>query len=334
MVAVLAPQESSLLGLVSVVAPVVVTGNTAVVRVVVRPPAAGGDVLRGAGHLRRARRRGQHPHRVGARRSRRGWPPTWTSTPSTWSASPASPTSRGDLEVAAADNLKRVRRAPAAEPDWSAAPDLDDDDRLPGDQDRLAPDRGLTGSAPTLFLPRRSSSKPAQPRRKPLLSLGFDASPARAHGGTCHSTRPPPLASPHCAGPTAPASGPATTPPAARTASGALTVTVDPTNRITEVAVHGRADHLRTPELLARAVDEAAGAARAARLRAGRAGSDQTDTTRAKRPVARPLALGLQAVENFQKTGTTPSGRLRGTSASTSTATSTEARTASPTTDA
>jgi hypothetical protein len=29
------------------------------------------------------------------------------------------------LEVAAAENLKRVRRAPAAEPDWSADPGLD-----------------------------------------------------------------------------------------------------------------------------------------------------------------------------------------------------------------
>ncbi len=29
------------------------------------------------------------------------------------------------LEVAAADNLKRVRRAPAAEPDWSAEPGTD-----------------------------------------------------------------------------------------------------------------------------------------------------------------------------------------------------------------
>jgi hypothetical protein len=27
-----------------------------------------------------------------------------------------------ELEVAAADNLKRVRRAPAAEPDWTAEP--------------------------------------------------------------------------------------------------------------------------------------------------------------------------------------------------------------------
>ena len=29
------------------------------------------------------------------------------------------------LEVAAADNLKRVRRAPAAEPDWTAEPGLE-----------------------------------------------------------------------------------------------------------------------------------------------------------------------------------------------------------------
>jgi hypothetical protein len=30
-----------------------------------------------------------------------------------------------ELEVAAADNLKRVRRAPATEPDWTADPGLD-----------------------------------------------------------------------------------------------------------------------------------------------------------------------------------------------------------------
>ena len=62
-VAVVAPQQSSLLGLVSVVAPVVVTGNTAVVLQSLRAAAARRHLLRGAGHLRRARRRGQHPHR-------------------------------------------------------------------------------------------------------------------------------------------------------------------------------------------------------------------------------------------------------------------------------
>jgi hypothetical protein len=30
-----------------------------------------------------------------------------------------------NLEIAAADNLKRVRRAPAAEPDWTQDPGLD-----------------------------------------------------------------------------------------------------------------------------------------------------------------------------------------------------------------
>jgi hypothetical protein len=30
-----------------------------------------------------------------------------------------------ELEQAAAENLKRVRRAPAAEPDWTATPDLE-----------------------------------------------------------------------------------------------------------------------------------------------------------------------------------------------------------------
>jgi hypothetical protein len=30
-----------------------------------------------------------------------------------------------DLEVAAADNLKRVRRAPATEPDWTLDPGLE-----------------------------------------------------------------------------------------------------------------------------------------------------------------------------------------------------------------
>ena len=49
------------------------------------------------------------------------------------------------LEVAAADNLKRVRRAPAAEPDWTADPGLDRMTGVPGDQDRLAPDRRLRG---------------------------------------------------------------------------------------------------------------------------------------------------------------------------------------------
>jgi acyl-CoA reductase-like NAD-dependent aldehyde dehydrogenase len=77
-VAVLAPQESSLLGLVSVVAPVIVTGNTAVVVSSYERPL-----------------------------------PAVTFALAT------------DLEIAAADNLKRVRRAPGAEPDWTVDPGLE-----------------------------------------------------------------------------------------------------------------------------------------------------------------------------------------------------------------
>ena len=122
-VAVLAPQESSLLGLVSVVAPVVVTGNTAVVVSSYARPLPAVTFAEVLATSDVPGRRGQHPHRR-RRPSRRGWPRTWTSTPSTWPASPATPASPPTLEVAAADNLKRVRRAPAAEPDWTADPGL------------------------------------------------------------------------------------------------------------------------------------------------------------------------------------------------------------------
>ena len=66
-VAVLAPQDSPLLGLVSVIAPAIVSGNTCVVVASERRPAARGNPRRGAGDLRRARGRGQRPHRSGRR---------------------------------------------------------------------------------------------------------------------------------------------------------------------------------------------------------------------------------------------------------------------------
>ena len=47
-----------------------------------------------------------------------------------------------DLEVAAADNLKRVLRPTPA--DWAREPDLSRMLGLPRDQDRLAPDRRLS----------------------------------------------------------------------------------------------------------------------------------------------------------------------------------------------
>ena len=123
-VAVLAPQDSSLLGLISVVAPVIVSGNTCVViSSYARPlPAvtfaevlATSDVPGGVVNLLTGDAAGVGP----------------------WLASHMDVNAidlvgvAGDaelatqLEVAAADNLKRVRRAPAAEPDWSQEPALD-----------------------------------------------------------------------------------------------------------------------------------------------------------------------------------------------------------------
>ncbi len=126
-VAVVAPEGSSLLGLVSVVAPVVVSGNTAVVlssysrplpAVTVAEVLATSDVPGGVVNI-------------------------LTGDPATtapWLASHMDvnaidltglaghrdeATLSVSLEQAAADNLKRVRRAPAAEPDWTADPGLE-----------------------------------------------------------------------------------------------------------------------------------------------------------------------------------------------------------------
>jgi acyl-CoA reductase-like NAD-dependent aldehyde dehydrogenase len=123
-VAVLAPQQSSLLGLVSVVAPVIVTGNTTVVVSSYRRPLpavtlsevlATSDVPGGVVNILTGD----------------------AATIGPWLASHMDVNAidlvglagrreiATELEVAAADNLKRVRRAPAAEPDWAAEPELD-----------------------------------------------------------------------------------------------------------------------------------------------------------------------------------------------------------------
>jgi acyl-CoA reductase-like NAD-dependent aldehyde dehydrogenase len=123
-VAVLAPQGSSLLGLVSVVAPVIVTGNTVVVvSSYDRPlPAvnfaevlATSDVPGGVVNIL-----------TGSAATIAPWLAAHMDVNAidlTGIAGDA--TLATDLEVAAADNLKRVRRAPAAEPDWSADPGLE-----------------------------------------------------------------------------------------------------------------------------------------------------------------------------------------------------------------
>lgn len=119
-VGVLAPQESSLLGLVSTVAPVIVTGNTAVVvSSYARPlPAvtfaevlATSDVPGGVVNILTGDAAVLGP-----------WLAAHMDVNAIDLCGAAGVAT--DLEVAAADNLKRVRRAPATEPDWSLDPGL------------------------------------------------------------------------------------------------------------------------------------------------------------------------------------------------------------------
>lgn len=124
-VAIVAPQESSLLGLVSVVAPVIVSGNTCVVLASAERPLAAvtfaevlatSDVPGGVVNILTG---------------------PWAE-PAKWLASHMDVNALDltgcaghaeeatALEAAAADNLKRVRRAPVAEPDWATEPGLDE----------------------------------------------------------------------------------------------------------------------------------------------------------------------------------------------------------------
>jgi len=123
-VAVLAPQESSLLGLVSVVAPVIVTGNTVVVVSSYERPLpavnfaevlATSDVPGGVVNIL-----------TGSAATVGPWLAAHMDVNAIDLTGIAGDTELAtDLEVAAADNLKRVRRAPAAEPDWSLDPGLE-----------------------------------------------------------------------------------------------------------------------------------------------------------------------------------------------------------------
>jgi acyl-CoA reductase-like NAD-dependent aldehyde dehydrogenase len=122
-VAVLAPQQSSLLGLVSVLAPVVVTGNTAVVAAsTARPlPAitlaevlATSDVPGGVVNILTGALADTAPT-LASHMDVNAIDLTGTA---------GDPEQATALEEAAAENLKRVLRAPAAEPDWTPEPDL------------------------------------------------------------------------------------------------------------------------------------------------------------------------------------------------------------------
>lgn len=128
-VAVLAPQRSSLLGLVSVVAPVIVSGNTAVVLTSESRPLpaitlaeclATSDVPGGVVNLITGRTGEMAPWLASHRD---------VNAIDLTGAAGAEGVEWGALEAAAAENLKRVLRpggagAEAVEPDFTATPDL------------------------------------------------------------------------------------------------------------------------------------------------------------------------------------------------------------------
>jgi acyl-CoA reductase-like NAD-dependent aldehyde dehydrogenase len=122
-VAVVAPQQSSLLGLVSVVAPVVVTGNTAVVLAAAQRPLpavtlsevlATSDVPGGVVNILTGKLSNTAPA-LAAHMDVNGIDLTG------YAGEQAQAT---ELEESAADNLKRVVRAPDAEPDWTVEPGI------------------------------------------------------------------------------------------------------------------------------------------------------------------------------------------------------------------
>ena len=128
-VAVLAPQRSSLLGLVSVLAPVIVSGNTAVLiasqdrplpAVTLTECLATSDVPGGVVNVITGRAAEIVPWLASHRD---------VNAIDLAGAAGAEGVAWGDLERAAAENLKRVVRpagtgTDAVEPDWSATPDL------------------------------------------------------------------------------------------------------------------------------------------------------------------------------------------------------------------
>ncbi|HZB48145.1 MAG TPA: aldehyde dehydrogenase family protein [Mycobacteriales bacterium] len=120
-VAVLAPQDSALLGLVSVVAPVIATGNTCVVvaaqarplpAVTLSEVLATSDLPGGVVNLLTGLTAELAPW-LAAHRDVNALDLTG-----------ADPDQAVELEQAAAENVKRVLPAPAGEPDWTADPGI------------------------------------------------------------------------------------------------------------------------------------------------------------------------------------------------------------------
>ncbi|WP_020578690.1 aldehyde dehydrogenase family protein [Actinopolymorpha alba] len=122
-VAVVAPQDSSLLGLVSVVAPVIVTGNTCVVLASERHPLpaitlaevlATSDLPGGVINILTGNAAEVAP-----------WLASHMDVNALDLTGVDDQAQAADLERAAADNLKRVTRPPVRRPDWTADPGLD-----------------------------------------------------------------------------------------------------------------------------------------------------------------------------------------------------------------
>lgn len=124
-VAVLAPQRSSLLGLVSVLAPILVTGNAAVVlsstdrplpAITLSEVLATSDVPKGVVNVLTGRTAEVAPHLAGHMD---------VNAIDLTGAVGADGVDWGGLEATAAESVKRVVRPPfdGAEPDWAAAPD-------------------------------------------------------------------------------------------------------------------------------------------------------------------------------------------------------------------
>lgn len=123
-VAVVAPQASSLLGLVSVLAPVIVTGNTAIVLASEQRPLpavnlaevlATSDVPGGVVNILTGPYASTAPALAGH----------MDLNALDLTGVTDNPEVAASYEEAAAENLKRVVRAPATEPDWFAQPGLE-----------------------------------------------------------------------------------------------------------------------------------------------------------------------------------------------------------------
>jgi acyl-CoA reductase-like NAD-dependent aldehyde dehydrogenase len=121
-VGMVAPQNSALLGLVSVVAPAIVTGNAVVVLASETQPLpaitlaevlATSDLPGGVVNLLTGRPAETAP-----------WLASHMDVNALDLTGVADPALAGELEAAAADNLKRVLRPPAQPTDWSADPGL------------------------------------------------------------------------------------------------------------------------------------------------------------------------------------------------------------------